>query len=345
MTQIVSELSRGLVLQVEDRLLTAVKPGFVPEKFDPLANKNIIYEARDAIVSMGYTGRAYINNTPTDDWIASTLTGIDVSEKFSMRTGKLPNWWYIGEAISLLHERLKNTEIAVNKEYFELDIVGWKWKKGRRPPVGRRQPVPFGCSIRKECGNEFEVVRPARHWYWKSRTQFKTSPDGGLSMTAEELTQLMKRIGTLPANQHEQAIVDAIRAVAVRNPYVGPNCMSILIPPPQIRALVQATFFPHEKHTARVIGSHFVSPDYNAAYSPWIIGNGLVQKPSVFIGDGWHFQIGLFTVLLNGFPAGPGAVGGFSSVQRPSLNSNIHVRKERNDAADSANGCGKQKPA
>ncbi len=317
MTQIVSQLSRAFVLQVEDRLVTKIVSGRTT-RFDALANKNVIYQARDAIVTMGYTGQAYVRNLPTDDWVAATLTGLDVSERFGNRTGPLPQWWDIGQATDLLFRELKASEIAARKDFFELEIVGWQWKKGTRPLVGGRQPAPFGCSIRKAYGKDFEVKRLPRHWYWKKCAQFAASPEGGLSLSVAELQQLAERMHSLDGSQYEQAIVDAIRSVATRNPdCVGPNCMSILIAPPQFSALVRVTFFPFERHVAHLISSSFISPEYLAAYSPWIIGNGLVHQPSVFIGDGWEFHMGPFTVLLKGFPAGPGVLAGMSSVTRP----------------------------
>lgn len=72
MTLILTHLSAGYpyALQVTDRLVT--KGG---SPFDPLANKNIVYVARNAIVSIAYTGLAYIDGIPTDVWIAERLVG------------------------------------------------------------------------------------------------------------------------------------------------------------------------------------------------------------------------------------------------------------------------------
>src|SRR5437867_2015050 len=61
MTPIVSLASRRYVLQVGDRLVTrAAHP------FDPFSNKAVIYFARDAVVSISYTGLAYLESLPTD---------------------------------------------------------------------------------------------------------------------------------------------------------------------------------------------------------------------------------------------------------------------------------------
>lgn len=53
--------------------------------FDPEANKTIVYVARDAIVSIGYTGRAYLEGRPTDQWIAEQLIGEEVASRARAR--------------------------------------------------------------------------------------------------------------------------------------------------------------------------------------------------------------------------------------------------------------------
>jgi hypothetical protein len=52
-TLILSHLSRTFVLQVTDRLVVAKRNDNILHPFDALANKNLIYLARDAIVSIG----------------------------------------------------------------------------------------------------------------------------------------------------------------------------------------------------------------------------------------------------------------------------------------------------
>src|SRR5260221_2095551 len=126
MTLILSHLSRAFVLQSSDRLVTRLNPGRAPSPFDPLANKTILYLARDAIVAMGYTGPAYIGKLTTDDWIVKTLTGVDVTQDFGIRTGKVPRLFDIGRAMKFLLEELCSSEIARQESNFELVSVGWQ---------------------------------------------------------------------------------------------------------------------------------------------------------------------------------------------------------------------------
>jgi hypothetical protein len=78
MTQTFSLATAEYVLQVSDRLVTRAKVGasaltHVP--FDPDANKNIIFRARDGIVAISFSGNAFIRGVPTDRWIAERLYG------------------------------------------------------------------------------------------------------------------------------------------------------------------------------------------------------------------------------------------------------------------------------
>src|SRR6266851_8318629 len=70
MTLILARASKDYVLQVTDRLVTRGN-----DPFDTLANKNILYAAKNAVVAMAYTGQAFIGDVPTDQWIVETLSG------------------------------------------------------------------------------------------------------------------------------------------------------------------------------------------------------------------------------------------------------------------------------
>lgn len=303
MTLIVSQLCRGFVAQVTDRLVVTQQYGAPPARFDPLANKNIVYLARDAIVSIAYTGLAFIGQLSTDDWIVEKLTRINPLEEFGIRTGSLPQWLDIGQAMRLLEGELNNSEVARNNANFDLVITGWKWKNGRRSPEGRRQPVPMAWWLQKPANSRFESFQHLkRHWHWSGRVYFHSAPDSNFS--PEQLGVLGDKARAAKPDLIEQTIVDAVREVSFQNPYVGPNCMSILLAPPQVRAYARIKFFQYERHTARLQSQNFISDDLPAAYSPWIIGNGLAAKPSAFLGTGWHFQMGPFTIELIGFDTG-----------------------------------------
>lgn len=70
-------INRAYVLQVADRLVTRrTDVGSGPPRFEPfdeLANKCVIYAATDAVVSISYSGVAFVLGKPTDVWLAEAL--------------------------------------------------------------------------------------------------------------------------------------------------------------------------------------------------------------------------------------------------------------------------------
>jgi hypothetical protein len=71
MTFVLARTSRNYVLQIADRLVTrADRP------YDASANKTILYRTANGIVTIGYTGLAYVGDVPTDKWIVEQITGI-----------------------------------------------------------------------------------------------------------------------------------------------------------------------------------------------------------------------------------------------------------------------------
>jgi hypothetical protein len=341
MTQIVSMLSQNFVLLVEDRLVTDP----IGREIDALANKNIIYQARDAIVCMGYTGPAFIGRLPTDSWIAWKLCEQDPPSEFLKRAieeerggiiiGKPPSRG-IGQAVTLLENELKTSEVASLNYNFELLIVGWKWKRkrGTRVSEGKKHPIPIAWSVFRSAGGSFAVKRYERMPpppLLTKNARYIALPDGNMSKV--ELQELTDKIKSLPIDRkapsaeglrpYEHAIVDAIRAVAARNPRVGSNCMSILLAPPHRQAFVRATFFPQELYSAKQLGVTSAPPEYSAGLSPWIIGPTSVTAPQVVVGGTCRFISGGFEIFLEGPDkrsadfSKPGMAGLFGQIRPP----------------------------
>jgi hypothetical protein len=325
-TLILSHMSRAFVSQVSDRLVTKTAKGHTPTPFDALSNKNIVYWARDAIVSISYTGPAYIGPLTTDDWIVQKLTGVDVSEKFGMRWFPLSHWLDIGQSTRLLLQELTCSEIAKQYVNFELVAVGWQWKT-RRPLAGRYEPVPMAWGLSKAEAGKFEkeVERLPRYWYRKHSSFFHAPPACNMPKTEFEkmFAHLRSRrpleTGVETASSVEQASVNAIRSVSNSNPYVGPNCMGVILAPPHQRAFVRISFFPQEEHTAQLVGKTAPPMALPAAFSPWIVGGGWMQKPSVQVGRSTSDQLGPFTIAYSGPVACPvkGLIFAMSSQNRP----------------------------
>lgn len=318
MTLHLTRISRRYALQVSDRLVSG-------GLHDPLANKNLIYWARDAVVSIGYAGLAYELsssdcNVPTDEWIAEILwgrpipRGWDGARPVTFANDKISRWLDIGQSVELLFHELQNSvnRLPFNRRKlpFELIIVGWQEKR-------RRAVHPVIVQIIKPWGNApFVVERPERGWYLERRIGLITTPDGYVS--AAELSSLAKTLSTASPDESENLLVEGIRRVASQNPStVGPHCMSIFLAPLGV-APIRVRFISDTPHTAT-----FTSQDQSTkrevpvAFSPWIVGPNMFYSPAVRVGCS-HVQMGPFEIVLEAPTPKKGILGYMGALHRPS---------------------------
>jgi hypothetical protein len=307
MTLIVSMLCQGsVVLQVTDRLVTTIPHG---KKYDELANKNIIYFAKDAIVSIGYTGPAFIGKLPTDSWIVWTLCGQKSTHnfeqpKFAVQISNQPiaPIMTIWQAMQLLKAALKKIQLAGSGTFLELVVIGWK---GNREMTGEgtNKPVPFLWVLRGPIRGEFSLLR-LKHVSSPGSSTLVAAPYG--NMPKDKLRSLGLRFvemindPELPRDDllrdYEQFIVDGIRNVSHSNKYVGEDCMSIAIWRPGPYIYIRVTFFPKQHHSAREAGVVDVPEEHTVSFSPWIIGKHQLYYPQVHIGGLGPAQIGRLIV-------------------------------------------------
>jgi hypothetical protein len=94
-------------MQVSDRMVSLA--GRSPVPFDTLANKTVVYFGRRGIVTIAYTGPAYVREVPTDKWIAQTLSGLDLSQSGTAFGRRICLPFDIGQAIE--HLRSEATRV------------------------------------------------------------------------------------------------------------------------------------------------------------------------------------------------------------------------------------------
>lgn len=315
MTLITAKASQWFAIQVTDRLLTRAGA-----EFDPVSNKNVIYEAPDVLVAIGYTGDAYLDELPTDEWLAQTLIGETFGSgegrATAIRFGPLPHWRHIGPALEMLRVRLVEALQRVNARdrRFELMVTGWQWQR-------RRRPRPILLSLEKPPGvTTFTVRRSPRH-LGLGGFFFGITPEQNVS--ADELLRMRIALRDVhSADDAERILVNTVREVATRNPVVGPHCMSILIPPPW-HPHVRVRYVSEEVPTVGIRGrnDNLVRATAPAAYSPWVIGPRLVAAPSIMAGP-TELGLGRYSVRLEApamTGATPGLLGAMGAVERPPM--------------------------
>ncbi len=320
MTQSLTFVSERYILQVTDRLVTSV----TGKKFDELANKNLVYCARNAVVTVAYTGISYIGGKPTDHWIAEKLTDNEFKmppgrpglsgSRFGMAIGGqcLSPWLDLGLSLMHLRDALNNAFSDVRRAWrgdwlalpFEVIVSGYQWDK-----AGLARPII--AQIRKPSSSEaFELEYEKRDWYLGGRGALIDNPSGNFE--PQRLRKILNSVATSSVDEVESIFVTAIQKLAQDNPTIGPHCMSILIAPPVIRS-VRIRLRPHTEHWVR-ISSDAESGQRICAYSPWIIGPNFISGPSVISGDS-EASFGPYSVNIEA-PGNDGNISGFHFSQR-----------------------------
>ncbi len=319
MTLHLTRISRRYALQVSDRLVS----GGVQ---DPLANKNLIYWARGAVVSIGYTGLAYElsssdRNMPTDEWIAETLWGRPIPRGWdgirpvTFANDTIAKWLDIGQSIELLRSELQNSmdrlPFSRKKFPFELAVAGWQETRrlGLHPVIVQ--------IVKPQGETSFVIERPQRNWHLGGRIALLATPEGYVSDI--ELSSLRKNLPPAPPDKSEKLLVKSIRRVASRNPRsVGPHCMSVLLPPLGV-APIRVRFIPNVPHTAVFTNQRQnIKREIPVAFSPWIIGPNMFCAPSVQVGHS-HVQMGPFEIVIEAPAPEKGILGYMGSLHRPSV--------------------------
>lgn len=311
MTLHISLITGRFVLQVSDRLVS-VPTRRGPRPHERTANKTVIYFARDAYVSISYTGLAYLDERTTDQWIAEKLIGEEVeswrgpsggiSQLFS--AGPMPRWLDIGAARHVLRRELIAVTNAMPTEqrpnFPQLFIAGWQ--RGKRVKKDSHRWRPIAHIISDEgVGAPYTVCPSAPRQGWeRGRFLINYTPEiGGLVAEQRLLFEYFK---SDPASDDaEKQMASLLRRAADGNPgYIGKDYLSVLLPPPsEPHVRTRYVAFDDDAGTPHVPGDnaqHCVAP---VGYSPWVVHPYYRAGPAIRVGSqSWEIgsPLGTFEV-------------------------------------------------
>jgi hypothetical protein len=312
MTLILTFGTPRYIIQVSDRFVTQGQ-----RLFDPVSNKTVIYYAKNAIVSIGYSGLAYLEDVPTDQWIAQKMRGEDrypesePGKPPAMISGRAQHWLDIGRSMELIRHDCGEVFSRVAPQVRprqQFAIAGWQWRcRGRR---GMARPIvcevgnseePSGRHVfRAECG--------PRYWHWEGRNRLFLSwiPDCN-PLSASEMSNLedeLKRTWPSP-DASGRLLVETIRLAARKSSSVGPDCMCVFMPPPSA-GIVDVSYVSARQPRALVTGGE--KPlSLPVTFTPWLVGPDSVVAPSMLVGS-LSGNLGPITVSIRG-PEGPPGTG------------------------------------
>ena len=176
MTLVLTARTGHFVIQASDRRVTLRnRQGSYIGEHDAEANKSLIYLADDGILSLAYTGPAYIGGKTTDHWLADTIRGEDfpqgyhsstgfVPMRFTALQGYVPGWRRLYATLVNLTEALDracSTELvpAARKGPLIVSAVGWHFDRRRRA-----RTVGFFVNKNGEGSPAMLTRWPRRNW-------------------------------------------------------------------------------------------------------------------------------------------------------------------------------------
>jgi len=307
MTLHLTQASNLYTLQVGDRLVSG-------SIHDPLANKTLVYWARDGFFTLGYSGLAYLGGKPTDEWIAEKLWGnvipknSDDRRPVAVNNSRIVRWLDIGQSAQMLVTELETLFRKLppgNNDYaFTLVVAGWQ-----QPGLKRFRPHILQIVKKPGTKSNFRIIRPHRYWFYQKQNIAICQTPGGylsqedLSFLKNGLIKPVRKLNSRTpleiANDAENVLVEGIRRVASRYPKsIGKHCMSVLLPPP-VGAPLRIRFLPAVTHEA-VVTTQTWKRKFPVGYTPWIIGPKGTHAPSVVIGRGWELGLGPYRVTFEG---------------------------------------------
>jgi hypothetical protein len=293
MTLIIARVSRRYVLQTTDRLVTSQAPR--PRPWEGTFNKNLLYSAKNGVVAMGFTGIAYVEGVPTDQWLAQQLVDKPLNGPPGEPTpayisGRVRPWRDVGSVLNTLRDSLSAVSARLTNRNrreqwrlnpFVLLCVGWLWNRNR-PSTSR----PFIAYILKEeQRTDFDLL-------WSSPRAGATQE--GMVVAAPRspfvdsaLASLAPQLGDANPDDAERLMVEATRKCAHEAPVIGHDVLSVLLPPPKY-ACIRIRFIPR----SLVQKSRIIPNSQELSFSPWVIGPCGIVGPAAFYGRGLSMGVG-----------------------------------------------------
>jgi hypothetical protein len=282
-----------MVLHVGDRLLTADG-----SSWDPLGNKSVVLLGSDGWASFSYSGLAYVDSKPTDQWLADVLSERPAVPP--LLPGRGPGIMFGGNFVPRVGPSLARLRAGIERDFsrqpgnlrslgMNVLVAGFIFRGSRRL---NPRPRPFMRRYRHSGldTSQLEQSDVPRYWDWSRGIRVgSVGVDPGDAKRAA-LSELGSD-GARNQDDCERILVDCVRAVSRDHDTVGADCMSIVL---SSQGNVRVRFLPDPANDSG-----------QAAHTPWILAPGAIVPPMVLTGGLPHLSAGPFLVELDRLPPVP----------------------------------------
>lgn len=283
MTLIIAAVGKNYITHVSDRRITKFPTGI----HDYASNKSIIFSAQESLVTVSYTGVAYMNNIPTDEqlvrwmmqekWTDSSATGMSFGppDKHEINLDCV-----VGRIFRKLKQYFASAPEHIARHSFELCVVGWRGWHDLWWPI-------FIMFTKPE--NQKELISfkiPPHEFHSRSHVYFS----GGWSRQYPAEHDSIKSdadfaqglVNDFSPFYLQSKMVECIRAVARVSSAVGPDVMCIVLDAMRHQAFVEFRGVSREG-----IYTEFdpFGNQIEFAWTPWIVGASRpIMAPSALHG-------------------------------------------------------------
>ncbi len=230
MTLLIGALANNTAFNISDRLLTQqLSRGgtFVStQTFDDVSNKSIVYMGGNGMFCISFTGTAYINDIPTDRWVAEILSGMSLPEGSNYRyQGDIKKWDNTGMAMRAIIEELNRVWPTLSASQQKGDIgflvTGWQM-------VGKRwKTILWGIVGSGTIEKPFRLKSfPSVH----SPREIGVATAGASISSAEKETlseKFLEEVKHGTSDSAQKVLTEELRTLAINRPTVGTDCMGV----------------------------------------------------------------------------------------------------------------------
>lgn len=275
---------------VSDRQVTSLFANGTSSVHSPVENKAIVFICKDAVGAIGYTGSAYIDKQPTDQWLANVLApqpiGAPPLGDFGFG-GRGMGAIRLQTLIWRLRTALGAAKLPLGAQVLEASICGFRIRRHRCIPFqteliwSRTGPRISGAMRRPRTLDERIMISEIGDVF----------PSGQVvaHIKAGALASKMEGSDALLAG-----LIAAVRLRSTQTKTVGADLMTVVIPHPLHSHEIQWSFEPATNHLAHLVGGK-ETVEFPAVYSPWLLTPASVFCPSIGTG-GLEVHAGGWTV-------------------------------------------------
>ena len=326
---IITRTSACYALMVTDRHVTADGASF---DFD--VNKNIIFGDRHSVVAIAYSGMTYVGSVPTDQWLAQTLSGHVFPERRHGR-GTVPlsmDTHFEDQPFDIralnIKNRLDNTRNVIAEKYRQVWkdgaltvlISGFEWDGDEIHPY-------FKAISKPRNADTFKVSAVDRSWWLPQGTRFPVHLQAAPRQYIEkaELVAMEQRLSSVWGDGHgtwnqvaddaETLLIETFQNVSAREPRVGSDIVSILIPHPSVFGPTIRIRYVPKGQNMWILDTGGTSKPIPVAFSPWVVSDGCIRPPAIFANLELESHLGPYRVVMEG-PSNP-RIPGATNQERP----------------------------